>query len=90
MTRSTAKRAGKQGTVWWFTQKDMQEELCQGAMVSAQQKAMVSLNSAPPTTDTAAQAELRWEHAASPVPGCRVDPALVPVSAGSSEHSCGR
>ena len=51
---------------------------------------MFSLNSAPAATDAASQTELRWEHGASQVSGCRVCPALVPVRDGSSEHPCGR
>lgn len=58
-------------------------------MVPTQQKDMASLNFAPTTTDTAAQTELWWEHAATPVSGGGVCPALVPVS-DSSEHTCGR
>ena len=51
---------------------------------------MASLNSAPTTTHAASQTELRWEHAATQVSGCRVCPALLPASDGSSEHTCGR
>ena len=59
-------------------------------MVSTWQKAVAFLSSAPAVTDAAAQAELRWEHAAAQVPGCRVCPALTPVPGGSSEHTCER
>ncbi|GAB0179306.1 hypothetical protein GRJ2_000395900 [Grus japonensis] len=59
-------------------------------MVSTWQKAMSTLTSAPTTTDAASQTELRWEHAATQVPGCRLCPALTPAQDGSSEHTCGR
>ena len=65
-------------------------QLDQGVMVSTRQKAMASLNSAPTTTHAASQTELRWEHAATQVSGCRVCPALLPALDGSSEHTCGR
>ena len=59
-------------------------QLDQGATVSIWQKAMASLSSAPTMTDTAAQTELRWEHAATQVSGRGVCPALMPVPDGSS------
>ena len=48
------------------------------------------LTSAPTTTDAVSQTELRWEHAATQVSGCRVCSALMPVPDGSSDHTCGR
>ena len=65
-------------------------QLDQGAMVSTWQKAMAPLSSASITTDTASQTELWWEHGGTQVSGCRVCPALMPVSDGSSGHTCGR
>lgn len=62
--------------------------LCQGAMVS--QKAMSSLNSSLTTTDAAPQTELCCERTATQVSGYRVYPALTPVQASCSEHTCGR
>ena len=59
-------------------------------MVSTWQKAIASLSSAPVTADTASQTELRWEHAATQVSGCRVCPTLMPVPDGSSKYTCGR
>ena len=41
-------------------------------------------------TYAASQRELQWEHAATQVSGCRVDPAFMPVLDGSVEHTCGR
>lgn len=44
-------------------------QLNQGAVASTQQKAMAPQTSAAATSDTPAQTELRWEHAAAAVPG---------------------
>jgi len=36
------------------------------------------------------QSSVGWEDAATRVSGCRVSPALLPVSGGSSDHTSGR
>lgn len=64
--------------------------LSRGAVASARQKATSSPNSAPATTDAAAQPELSREHAAAPLPGRRLCPALAPAAAGCGEHACGK
>lgn len=52
-------------------------QLHQGAMISTWQKAMASLSPAPTTTDAASQTELRWENAATQVPGCTYSYASI-------------
>ncbi|PKU33500.1 transcription factor dp-1- hypothetical protein [Limosa lapponica baueri] len=59
-------------------------------MVSTWKKTMASVSSAPISSGAASQMDLSWEHAATQTSGCRVCPALMPVSDGSSEHACGR
>jgi len=61
-----------------------------GVMVSARQKALASLNSAPATTGAASQAQLHLEHTASWLSGCRERPAFTLLRASSSEYACGR
>lgn len=67
----------------WCDRVSGQEGCCTSAALTREQKAMSA-------TDGASQAELRREHAATQVSGCRVCPAPMPGLKGSSEHTCGR
>jgi len=51
---------------------------------------VVSISSAPTTTDADPQTELWWEHAAAPGPGSGVGSAPTPAPDSSSEPTGGR
>lgn len=74
MTRNAAKSVSKQGMVCGSSRKRVCRKvlsLCQldqRAAVSTLQKALASLSSASTIMHAAAEAELQWEHVATPVP----------------------